>query len=30
VPSSTNVDQVIIPVNLSNGCVFYRLVYPPQ
>ncbi|HEV2319353.1 MAG TPA: LamG-like jellyroll fold domain-containing protein, partial [Verrucomicrobiae bacterium] len=30
VASSTNVDQVVIPVNLTNGCVFYRLVYPPQ
>lgn len=27
---STTNDQVIIPVNPTNGSVFYRLVYPPQ
>ena len=30
ITSSTNGNQVTIPINLSNGCVFYRLVYPPQ
>lgn len=30
VANSTNLDQVIIPIKLSNGCVFYRLVHPPQ
>ncbi|HEX3624426.1 MAG TPA: LamG-like jellyroll fold domain-containing protein [Verrucomicrobiae bacterium] len=30
VTSSTNVNQIVIPVNLSNGCIFYRLIYPPQ
>jgi hypothetical protein len=30
ITSSTNVDQVVIPVNAANGCVFYRLIYPPQ
>jgi fibronectin-binding autotransporter adhesin len=29
-PSSTSVDSVAIPINLTNGSVFYRLVYPPQ
>lgn len=29
-PASTNVDSISIPINLSNGTVFYRLVYPPQ
>ncbi|MGH7954225.1 MAG: LamG domain-containing protein, partial [Limisphaerales bacterium] len=28
VKGSTNVDQMIIPINLTNGSVFYRLVYP--
>jgi autotransporter-associated beta strand protein len=28
--ASTNANQFVIPINLSNGCVFYRLVYPPQ
>ncbi|HEY1788544.1 MAG TPA: LamG-like jellyroll fold domain-containing protein [Verrucomicrobiae bacterium] len=30
VASSTNVNQIVIPISLGNGCVFYRLVYPPQ
>ncbi|HTV40011.1 MAG TPA: autotransporter-associated beta strand repeat-containing protein [Candidatus Sulfotelmatobacter sp.] len=29
-PSSTNMNTITIPINLSNGTVFYRLVYPPQ
>ncbi|HEV2453180.1 MAG TPA: hypothetical protein VGY98_02900 [Verrucomicrobiae bacterium] len=29
-PASTTVDTFTIPINLSNGTVFYRLVYPPQ
>ncbi|HUA65703.1 MAG TPA: hypothetical protein VME24_07640 [Alphaproteobacteria bacterium] len=29
-PASTTVDSVVIPINLTNGTVFYRLVYPPQ
>jgi hypothetical protein len=28
VSGSTGTNQVVIPINLSNGCVFYRLVYP--
>ncbi|HEY1789874.1 MAG TPA: LamG-like jellyroll fold domain-containing protein [Verrucomicrobiae bacterium] len=28
VPGSTSTNQVVIPINLTNGCVFYRLVYP--
>lgn len=28
VPNSTNVNQVTIPINLTNGGVFYRLIYP--
>ena len=28
VPNSSSTDQVTIPVNPTNGCVFYRLVYP--
>ncbi len=28
VPNSTNVNQVTIPMNLTNGSVFYRLTYP--
>lgn len=28
--ASTTVDSVTIPINLTNGTVFYRLVYPPQ
>ncbi len=28
VPNSTNVNQVTIPMNLTNGSVFYRLIYP--
>ncbi len=30
VAGSTNEDSVVIPINLTNGSVFYRLVYPPQ
>ena len=30
IPSSTTVNSVIIPINLTNGSVFYRMVYPPQ
>ena len=30
IPSSTSVNSVVIPINLTNGSVFYRLVYPPQ
>jgi hypothetical protein len=29
-PASTTVDSIAIPINLANGTVFYRLVYPPQ
>lgn len=29
-PASTTVDSITIPINLTNGTVFYRLVYPPQ
>ena len=29
-PASTTVDSISIPINLANGTVFYRLVYPPQ
>ena len=28
--NSTNLDQIVIPINVGNGCVFYRLIYPPQ
>jgi hypothetical protein len=28
VPDSTNVNQMIIPVDMGNGSVFFRLVYP--
>jgi hypothetical protein len=28
VPDSTNVYQVVIPVDPANGTVFYRLIYP--
>ncbi len=28
--ASTTVDSIVIPINLTNGTVFYRLVYPPQ
>ncbi len=28
VPGSTSTNQVIIPINLTNGAVFYRLRYP--
>ncbi|HEV2328233.1 MAG TPA: LamG-like jellyroll fold domain-containing protein [Verrucomicrobiae bacterium] len=28
VSGSTGTNKVIIPINLANGCVFYRLVYP--
>ncbi len=27
VSGSTGTNQVIVPINLTNGCVFYRLVY---
>jgi hypothetical protein len=30
VSGSTTTDQVSIPMNPTNGCVFYRLVYPAQ
>ena len=30
VAGSTTTNQVIIPVDLGQGTVFYRLVYPPQ
>ncbi len=30
VPGSTSVNSVVIPINLTNGSVFYRMVYPPQ
>jgi hypothetical protein len=26
--ASTNVDQMVVPINRANGSVFYRLVYP--
>ncbi|HEY1789069.1 MAG TPA: autotransporter-associated beta strand repeat-containing protein [Verrucomicrobiae bacterium] len=29
-PASTTVNSISIPINLANGTVFYRLVYPPQ
>jgi autotransporter-associated beta strand protein len=29
-PASTTADSISIPINLANGTVFYRLVYPPQ
>lgn len=29
VPNSTTTDQVVIPINLTNGSVFYRLIYAP-
>jgi hypothetical protein len=29
-PASTTVDSITNPINLLNGTVFYRLVYPPQ
>jgi polygalacturonase len=28
VPNSTNFNQFSLPINLNNGCVFLRLVYP--
>ncbi|MGH7941353.1 MAG: hypothetical protein ACREFR_09805, partial [Limisphaerales bacterium] len=28
--ASTSGDSITIPINLTNGTVFYRLVYPPQ
>ena len=28
VSGSTSTNSVVIPINLTNGCVFYRLVYP--
>jgi autotransporter-associated beta strand protein len=28
IPGSSSVDSVTNPINLNNGCVFYRLVYP--
>jgi hypothetical protein len=28
VSGSTTTNLVVVPVNLANGCVFYRLVYP--
>ncbi len=30
VAGSTTTNQVIIPINVTNGSVFYRMVYPPQ
>ena len=30
VAGSTSVNSIAIPINLTNGSVFYRLVYPPQ
>ena len=30
VSGSTTTNQIVIPVSLTSGCVFYRLVYPPQ
>lgn len=30
VSGSTGEDSVVIPISLTNGSVFYRLVYPPQ
>jgi Concanavalin A-like lectin/glucanases superfamily len=29
VSDSTNVNQMVVPLNATNGSVFYRLVYPP-
>ena len=29
-PGSTSGDSFMVPINLTNGTVFYRLVYPPQ
>jgi hypothetical protein len=29
VPGSSATNQVIVPVNSTNGCVFYRLIYRP-
>jgi hypothetical protein len=26
---STGTNQVVIPINLTNGAVFYRLIYSP-
>ncbi|HUA66084.1 MAG TPA: LamG-like jellyroll fold domain-containing protein [Alphaproteobacteria bacterium] len=28
VARSTTTNQIVVPINLSNGCVFYRLTYP--
>ncbi len=30
VSGSTATNQVVIPINITNGAVFYRMVYPPQ
>lgn len=29
VTGSSGVDQMVVPVNVANGCVFYRLIYNP-
>jgi hypothetical protein len=28
VADSSTTNQIIIPINTANGCVFYRLIYP--
>jgi hypothetical protein len=28
VANSTATDQITVPITLTNGCVFYRLMYP--
>ena len=30
VSGSSTTNQVVVPIDLANGSVFYRLVYPPQ
>jgi hypothetical protein len=30
VSGSTTTNQIVVPINLTNGSVFYRLVYPAQ
>ncbi|MGH7979233.1 MAG: hypothetical protein ACREE6_07645, partial [Limisphaerales bacterium] len=28
VPDSTATNAIVVPINVTNGCVFYRLTYP--
>jgi hypothetical protein len=30
VAGTTTTNQIVIPINVTNGNVFYRMVYPPQ